>query len=142
MYFKPDEKKLYSDSIVFYSNATDSDNVTYLRGEGIDTITKVIEVQTEGFNYLYAYPPYPLPAIMEVRSLIYWDTSIDIDKDEIAVYNVYGEKVCGRDRIKIDKLTTYSGYLIWDCSSVDSGIYLIQIKHGTSSWLLKTIVEK
>ena len=51
-------------------------------------------------------------------------------------------KVCGSENIKIDKLSPYNGYLIWDCSTMIEGIYLIQIKHGNNSIILKTIVVK
>ncbi|MCL5992017.1 MAG: T9SS type A sorting domain-containing protein, partial [Bacteroidetes bacterium] len=84
----------------------------------------------------------PLPAMKEVRSLIYWDLSTDIDKVEIAVYDIYGEKVSGKNKIRIEKQNPYSGYLIWDCSDSDSGIYFINIKLGTRILTLKTIVNR
>lgn len=105
-------------------------------------IINSVENQTEFQNYLYAYPPYPMPAINEVRSLIYWDTSIDIDNDEMFVYDMYGVKVAGKEKIRIDKLTAYSGNLVWDCSGIPTGIYLINIKHGTRTRTIKAIVTK
>lgn len=39
--FKPKEKRKYFDSIVFFSNARIIDNVTYLYGEGVDSIASV-----------------------------------------------------------------------------------------------------
>jgi hypothetical protein len=101
-----------------------------------------VDSHTETPNYLYAYPPYPLPATNEVRSLIYWDTSIDIESDEMTVYNIYGTKVAGKEKLRLDKLTSYSGNLVWDCSDVPSGIYLITIKHGTETRAVKVIVNK
>jgi hypothetical protein len=101
-----------------------------------------VENHTETQNYLYAYPPYPMPATNEVRSLIYWDTSIDIESDEMTVYNIYGTKVAGKEKLRLDKLTNYSGNLVWDCSDVPSGIYLITIKHGTETRAVKVIVNK
>jgi hypothetical protein len=78
----------------------------------------------------------------EVRSLIYWDTSIEIDVEQIVVYNIYGSKVAGHDKIRLDKLNAYSGNLVWDCSGVESGIYVIHLKHGTESRIIKVIVTK
>ena len=60
----------------------------------------------------------------------------------INVYDIFGLKVAGREKIIIDKQKTYSGILSWDCSDVPSGIYLIHIKHGSESWTLKVIVNK
>ncbi|MBI5324012.1 MAG: hypothetical protein HZB41_01810 [Ignavibacteriae bacterium] len=142
VYFKPNEVKVYIDSIVFYSNADDIDNVTYLSGEGIDTTTAVIDVEIEVQNYLYAYPPFPMPAKNYVKTLIYWDMSLDIDKDEIVVFNIYGEKIEGREKIRIDRQNLYSGWLVWDCSVVESGIYFIKINHGTRTIYLKVMVDR
>jgi len=108
----------------------------------LDLIPSSVENNIEFQNYLYAYPPYPMPAINEVRSLIYWDTSIDIENDEMFVYDMYGTKVAGKEKLRIDKLTAYSGNLVWDCSGVPTGIYLINIKHGTQNRTIKAIVTK
>ncbi|MFH1052498.1 MAG: T9SS type A sorting domain-containing protein [bacterium] len=142
IYFKPTEAKKYVDSIIFYSNAFETDSICYLNGEGIDTTTSVIDYAINYQNYLYCFPPYPIPATNIVRSLIYWDTSIEIENDDIAVYDIYGNKVSGKEKIKIDKQNTYSGILKWDCSDVSDGMYLIRIIHGTKTWTLKVIVNK
>ncbi len=106
----------------------------------IDSLLSTFKTETQ--NYLYAYPPYPLPATKEVRSLINWDTSTDIENDEMTVYNIYGIKVAGKEKLRIDKLTNYSGNLVWDCSDVLSGIYIIYITHGSESRAIKVIVVK
>ncbi len=108
----------------------------------LDPISTSVESEIETMNYLFSYPPYPMPATNEVRSLIYWYTSIDIDEKNIVVYNIYGEKVSTEEQIKIDRLTGYSGNLIWDCSGVPAGVYLINIKHGTQNQTIKAIVTK
>jgi photosystem II stability/assembly factor-like uncharacterized protein len=105
-------------------------------------ITDVSDEQTEVNNYLWAFNPYPLPASHEVRTKIYWDASIDIEDDEINVYDIYGNKVADKDDVVIDKMTKYSGILKWDCSAVNSGIYLIHIKHGTRDWTIKVMVNR
>jgi photosystem II stability/assembly factor-like uncharacterized protein len=106
---------------------------------GITGVKEEISVKN---NYLYAFPPYPLPARNYIKSLIYWDTSIDIGNDEINIYDIFGNKVSGKEKISIEQLNNYSGILTWDCSEVVSGIYLIHIKHGTRQWTLKTVVDK
>lgn len=115
---------------------------TKLFNQDSSTANSQVEIEIENSNYLYAFPPYPLPASKEVRSLIYWDTSIDINDDEKSIYNIYGLKIQCKDKLRIDKLNQYSGNLIWDCSSVESGIYLIYIKHGTTSVTIKVIVSR
>jgi len=105
-------------------------------------ITEVEDTKIEELNYLKCYPPYPNPTANIVRSLIYWDTSIDIENDDIAVYDIFGNKVAGKEKITIDKQNTYSGLLTWDCSNVPDGIYLIRVIHGTESRTMKVIVSK
>ena len=64
------------------------------------------------------------------------------DKDEITIFDINGSKVSNRDKITIEKLTPSSGYLNWDCSDMQSGTYLIQIKHGTRSNTLKIMINR
>jgi hypothetical protein len=137
--FKPNAVKNYLDSIVFYSNAIISDSITYLKGEGIDTVkSSVIEDQT----YFYSYPPFPTPSINELKSLIYWDMSYNIDDSAIGVYDIYGNRVADRDKITINRLNGYSGYLTWDCSGIATGVYLMQIKHGTNTHNIRAMVVR
>ncbi|MFC2130078.1 T9SS type A sorting domain-containing protein [Bacteroidota bacterium] len=105
-------------------------------------ITNVIDEQTELKNYLWAYKPYPIPAINYVNTQIFWDTSLDIENDEINIYDFYGNKVANKKDITIDKITSYSGLLKWNCSAFSSGIYLIHIQHGTRVWTIKVMVNK
>ncbi len=105
-------------------------------------ITVSVKSQTEAVNHLYTCPAFPMPAKNEVRSLVFWDKSRNIEDDKIAVYNVYGRKIAGKKDIRIDKLASYKGYLVWDCSGVENGVYLINIKHGTASRTIKVLVNK
>lgn len=104
-------------------------------------ITSVEENQINNDNYLYTFPPFPNPATKEVRSLVYWDMSSDIEQDEIGVYNIYGAKVSDRSKISFDKLSAYNGYLIWNCTGMETGVYMIVIKHGTETRTIKVIVN-
>ncbi len=135
----------------FYAQYDDSDmefrNAAFWI-KPLDSLTSVAENRVESLrNYLYSYPAFPTPAKNEVRSLIYWDTSKDIDKAVISIYNLYGRninarKIGGKENIRIEKLTSYKGYLIWNCADVDNGVYLINIKHGAASRTIKVMVNK
>ena len=141
IYFKPLEKRKYKDSLIFSSNAIEIDSICIFQGEGIDT-TELKVVDTElGIDYLYAFPPKPLPAKKSVRTLIYWSTNIKFDINEIIVVDINGYVVSHKDQISIDPLTSYSAYLKWDCSGVIPGIYLIKIRHGSQSSSIKVVVE-
>ena len=140
--FKPMSAKFYHDSLVFYSNAVDSNNIAHFKGEGIDTATNIDEVIDINENYLYFCPPFPLPASKIVRTKVYWDASYDIDNDVISVFNIFGVRVSGKEAIRIDKFNSYSGYLVWDCSNVEPGVYLLQIKHGTAIKTIKFLKEE
>ena len=47
----------------------------------------------EEITYIYTMPPYPNPTVSEVTAKFYWDSSIDIDNSEIAVYDITGNRV-------------------------------------------------
>jgi hypothetical protein len=129
------------DSLIFIS-AYDSLMKTPTCWVAKPKTTTPVEEQTESKNYLYCFPPYPVPATNTVRSLIYWDTSLDIENDDIAVYDIFGNKVAGKDKITIDKQNSYSGILSWNCTNVPDGIYLIRLIHGTETRTMKVIVSK
>jgi hypothetical protein len=141
VFFKPTSKMIYSDSIIFHSDAIEGDSVLYLRGEGIDTAVSVIEYSVETQPYLWSSPPYPLPSSSEVRSIIYWDTNSNIDDCEVNIYDIFGASVAGKESTTIEKLTPYSGYLSWNCSGLSSGVYIINIIHGTQSIAIKAMVK-
>jgi photosystem II stability/assembly factor-like uncharacterized protein len=97
---------------------------------------------TEDQTYFYSYPPYPIPAMNEMKSLVYWDMSYNIDVSDIGVYDIYGNKIANKDKISINKLNSYSGYLNWDCSNVGTGVYMLQIKHGTNTHNIRAMVVR
>ncbi|MFA7325697.1 MAG: T9SS type A sorting domain-containing protein [Candidatus Kapaibacterium sp.] len=92
-------------------------------------------------NYLYTYPPYPNPAKSEVKVLFYWDINIPMTADDISIYDITGKKIDAIGKISLVKLESHYGNLIWDCSSAQPGIYLINIKHGTEEKAVKVVVE-
>jgi hypothetical protein len=65
---------------------------------------------------------------------------IDIEKDDIGVYDLFGKKVAGRSTITIEKTSASSGYLVWNCSGIPTRIYLIYIQHGSMKKSIKVIV--
>lgn len=93
-------------------------------------------------NYLYAFKPYPIPAAQQVSALVYWDTSLEIENDEIFVYDIYGQKIAGKESITINKLAPYKGNITWNCSAAANGIYFIQINHGTITQTVKVMVNR
>jgi hypothetical protein len=101
-----------------------------------------VSSQTEDLTYFYSFPPYPTPSISEVKSLIYWDMSYNIDDSDIGVYDIYGNKIANKEKISINKLNAYSGYLTWDCSGASTGVYMIQIKHGTNTHNIRAMVVR
>lgn len=103
-------------------------------------VKSTVESQIER-NYLYTFPPYPLPAKSEVKVLFYWDINIPMSIDDISIYDLSGQKLATGGQLRLVKNTNHNGNLIWDCSTVPAGIYLINIKHGTESESVKVVVE-
>lgn len=103
------------------------------------TLLSVKDYAVERGDYLYSYPPYPNPATSEVRAKIYWDLSLDINTADIKVYDIYGKEVSDRSAIEVIRESDWSGTLIWNCSSVEVGVYLITINYGTQKMVIKVI---
>jgi hypothetical protein len=104
-------------------------------------IVGVNEIEVK-LDYLWASAPYPIPAKEFVKAKIYWDTNYDIEQAEIAIYDMYGTKIGGKDKISLVPENEYSGIIKWDCSGISNGIYLITIHHGTKKQNIKVCVVK
>ncbi len=98
-----------------------------------------IETQFIG-DYLFANPPYPIPAKIYVNTLVYWDKRYDFNKAEINVYNSDGIKICGKDRISIEQQSDWSSIVTWNTSGFPFGIYIILIKHGSAAIPIKVVI--
>ncbi len=150
--------KIISQDSTYYINVTDYDyGNKYFIGyvvdikNGIRTICKItpkidkfndIIIDENPNSYFYSAPPFPTPSRNEVKSLIFWDGSSDIDTDEISIYDIFGNKIDDKSNIKINKLNSYSGYLTWDCSKATSGVYMIQLKHGNKTNNISVMVVR
>ncbi|MCB0703566.1 MAG: T9SS type A sorting domain-containing protein [Ignavibacteriae bacterium] len=123
-----------------------SSTTSYLNGNlFVSTLEKIgvqssVESEIER-NYLYTYPPYPNPAKSEVKILFYWDINLPMTTDDISIYDITGKKIDAVGNISLVKQESHYGNLIWDCSSAQPGIYLINIKHGTEEKAVKVVVE-
>ncbi len=95
----------------------------------------------EEVNYLYTTPPYPNPTISEVTAKFYWDSRIDIDNSDIAVFDITGNKVSGKENLTLEKLNEWSGNIKWNCANQPKGTYLIKIQHGNNTKTVKVVVD-
>ncbi len=109
--------------------------------EDFATSIENTENQIEEVNYLYTMPPYPNPTVSEVTAKFYWDSRIDIDNSEIAVYNITGNKVSGKENLTLEKLNEWSGNIKWNCANQPKGTYLIKIQHGNNTKTVKVVVN-
>lgn len=91
-------------------------------------------------DYLYACPPYPMPAKDKVNSLVYWDKRYNFDKAEINVYNTEGIKICSKEHISVSQQSDWSSIVTWNANGVPFGIYIILIKHGSKTISVKVAI--
>ena len=101
---------------------------------------QVIETPLKN-NYLYTFPPYPIPAYSQVNFMLYWDTKKDIKSADIAIYNINGNKISCKEEITINKHSNYNGVLTWNTTEKLHGIYFINIKHGTAYVTVKVLIK-
>jgi photosystem II stability/assembly factor-like uncharacterized protein len=100
-------------------------------------ITSVDEIEKR--NYLYSMQPYPIPATNRVQAEIYWDKALDINQADIKVYNIYGEEINSKDKIKVIPESDWYGKIIWNCEGNEPGVYIITINYGTEKKAIKVI---
>jgi Secretion system C-terminal sorting domain/Leucine Rich repeats (2 copies)/Leucine Rich Repeat len=136
--YRPEEEGVYHCEVtsVLLPNLT-------LSSGTINVLTVGIAVEEEDRNlyYLYNFPPYPQPASSEVKIPIYWRLGNPINSDNIKIYNNMGVEIIQENKIKIEESTSINGEVIWDASGVDSGIYFLEIRHGTSTKYVKILLE-
>jgi hypothetical protein len=114
--FKPTAIGLFADSIIFHSNATGTDSLVYLIGEGIDTTTSVVDDLTGVNSKLFIKPN---PAMDKIEISFHNGYGIYPMPEEIRVYNIYGEKV-------LSKFIQNSERNILDISSLPPGLYFVR----------------
>ncbi len=114
VYFSPKEERDYRDSIVFYSNAEDSDRVAYFTGEGIDTTTSVIEFDGGTLELGVHYDQSRLRVLVDKAN----GSQIDI-----RLYNLNGVTLKSKTEELSDGFNTY--YL--DIHDLSSGVYIYNI---------------
>jgi len=95
--------------------------------------------EIERKNYLYNYPPYPIPAEDDVNAMIYWDLALDINSADIKIYDIYGKQVADKSSTTIEEQGGYWGKLTWHCKGVTAGVYLIAINYGTEKRTIKVL---
>ncbi len=118
-----------------------SDNGVYRTTlQSLGLTTSNVEYETER-NYLYTLPPYPNPASSEIKVLTYWDINLPMRESDVSVYDLSGRTVNTEGKIKIVKQADHYGRITWDCSGEKTGIYIINIKHGTEEKAVKVVVE-
>lgn len=135
-YFIASDLEIVNDYLVLSSDY----DVYRIKLTDLGIVPTNVESETER-NYLYTYPPYPLPAKSEVKVLFYWDINIPMTVDDISIYDLLGQKIEAKNNLKLIKQANHYGNVIWDCSTTPAGIYLINIKHGTESKSVKVVVE-
>jgi len=107
-------------------------------------MTNVKDFQVEANrSYLWHSNPYPLPAKNIVKSDIYWTKSTPIENIQINIFDINGAKLQLKNKkISLDRAEPYSGTLTWDCSDINSGIFIIQIELSYASISFPVVVTK
>ncbi len=144
--FTPQSVGLKECRVKFISNAIADDEFIDLKGEAIDTIitsikdVKIVESVDET-SYIVTLPPYPNPTQNEVTAKFYWDNRINIEKSEIGVFDLNGNKVSNNENLNLEILNEFSANIKWNCDGVQSGTYLIKIQNGNNLKYVKVIVN-
>jgi hypothetical protein len=129
-----------NNKIAVLKNSNDNTLETLMHNE----INKINSAKIEtplSENYLYAYPPYPMPAKECINCLLFWDSKLDINNAKMCVYDMNCNSICGKEKITLNRHSDFSGIVTWNSNGVSKGIYFIQIIHGTRTSMIKVIIE-
>lgn len=138
--FQPKAPGEFLDSIIFHTNAIVSDSISIFRAEYIDTTTSVeYEIAELKENYLYLHKPFPNPSNNSIRILIYWSPLVEFDIQNVGIYDLNGTRIINPELI-IEKLNVFSGYLIWDCTGISPGVYIVSVLHGSKRKSVKVLI--
>lgn len=119
-----DYLRLNNDNIMIASN---SEYVFFIDFK--NPITSVEDIANQS-----KFVTYPQPANTNV-TIEYDSHKYNLDKQDISIYNIEGQEIKNQD-VKIN-----NNSIIWDCSSAQPGIYLINIKQGSEEKSVKVVVE-
>jgi len=134
-YFSPLEDGLY------YCEVTNSllpdliiksDSLFYTSVENSDKL----------YDYLFTFPPYPIPAISKITIPVYWTIKNPVKNKNITIYNNRGKRLDESKNLYVNQLSAINGEIIWESISVNPGIYFVEIKHGKSNKFIKIIVSE
>jgi hypothetical protein len=125
-----------------YEDDKNEDNVYWINGIEMVGDPTSVENNIEEVSYLYTMPPYPNPTVSEVTAKFYWDSRIDIDNSEIAVFDITGNKVSSKENLILEKLNEWSGNIKWNCVGQPIGTYTIQIQTSTGSISQRLLVNR
>ena len=106
--------------------------------EDLNIKLSVIETR----NILAQYPPFPQPSNYEVRIRTIWDSVLPLTADDVEIFNIKGEKLDIKNKLSVEKETKNTGYIVWDNSNEEPGIYVMKTVHGTETRITKIMIIK
>ncbi len=92
-------------------------------------------------NSLIANPPYPQPGKQHINTLISWNEFINIADAEIAVYDVLGTNVCGKESISLQQQGSTSGLVTWKAEGTAPGVYFLHITVGNQKKVVRIVID-
>jgi hypothetical protein len=115
-------------------------NFVKLNTENLTSVERIQQIEKDNV-LLYSFPPYPIPAINLIKSVLYWNSRYDINDAETTVFDLMGTKI-NSNNIVIDKINKFSAILSWDCSGLNSGIYFIHVFLKGDNITIPIIISK
>ncbi len=98
--------------------------------------------EEQGRNF-YIAQPKPTPATTTVTIRFYWDSKdFDPTTANVAIYDVYGNRIANRADVQITPINNYSADLVWDCSQFPTGVYFVVINYLGNARTSKVVVVR
>jgi len=123
---------------VYYSSTKYPGGFYKVRLNNLTSINSEINAEK---SYLYFEKPYPIPANNSVKTMIYWNSSFNIEEAELGLYDIFGAKIIATN-LSIQKINPFNGNLIVDCSNLSSGIYFAKVNLGIESISIPIVISR
>lgn len=133
--------KFWINNVIFEDVVYTSYKNTFLKFIKIPEFSTKTSVGTEAIPSFYIYSTYPNPAKNKLNIKLDYDISIVSNEIELKLYDINGTDITNQISYSIENEGIFGLHIINDISTLNTGVYFIQIKLGNKVDSLPFVVE-
>ncbi len=125
---------------VFNDHAFFNNNRKFTKTGTFNLVSELEQVERKQTK-LHFFNPYPQPAKSQIKIKIYTNNLECFDKKGFEAFNTNGEKISSSNDFEILQVGMNEAEIIWDCNSINSGVYFIKLNCENKYDVIKVIKE-